>query len=717
MGKWLQSLLAICVTHLALYRMPSVGATPQPLDVMPAPAGVTIAAGKIPVSAILEVSTAQPPGTRLGTEIEWARRRWNVRFKGSSGGTISGQAFTLSVACARLASQVPSASEDESYTLTVGEGHANLSAPTDIGALRGIETLLQLPHLDGGHWVMPSVSIRDSPRFPWRGLMIDVSRHWQPLAVIERNIDAMVVVKLNVLHLHLTDDQGFRIESLTHPELQTKGSDGNYFTQEQMRGLIAYAAERGIRVVPEFDIPGHATSWVVSHPELASLPGPYGIERHWGVFNPVLDPTKEATYALLADFLGEMTALFPDTFIHIGGDENNGVQWSANPRIQNFIKAHGLAGNAGLHAYFNGRIAAILAKNGKRLVGWDEIMNADLPKDSVIESWRGTEALALTAAAGLDALLANGFYIDLCYPASDHYVTDPLPASSILTPAQRAHVLGGEATMWAEWVSPETIDSRIWPRTAAIAERLWSPADIRDIPDMYRRLDLVSARLDEAGSLHLRNRDLMLRHLVGENLDAPGVDSLRTLTRLLEPVKHYERGDIQTWGNQLIPLVGLADAVAPESVPSRKFAAAVDRMLFGAAAIDVSQTVPIRLAMATWGAAGNAVVELSKSMPGVREAVPAATGLSSSCAVGAEAAEALAAGTPLGADRLSADLAVLDKAAAKNESATQLPLLKALRLLVAAAAKQSERPGLSDDAWHTLLTATALGASAAASRP
>src|ERR1019366_7456041 len=272
----------------------------------------------------------------------------------------------------------------------------------------------------------------------------------------------------------------------------------------------AYAAERGIRVVPEFDIPGHSTSWVVSHPELASLPGPYGIERQWGVFNPVLDPTNEATYALLGDFLGEMAALFPDSFMHIGGDENNGAQWSANPRIQEFIRAHGLKDNGGLHTYFNGRIAAILAKSGKRLVGWDEILHPGLPPGSVVHSWRGTEALAAAAALGYDGILSNGYYVNLCFHASEHYLVDPIPSSSALTPAQRSHILGGEATMWGEWVTPETIDMKIWPRTAAIAERLWSPQECRDVEDMYRRLAIVSDRLDEAGGPPPRHRGGMV---------------------------------------------------------------------------------------------------------------------------------------------------------------------------------------------------------------
>jgi hexosaminidase len=674
---------------------------------MPAPAEAAVTGGRVAANAALDVATVRPAGARLDGEIARAKSRWDARLGADSGAAAAQAPFRLTVDCAGSSPEVPTASEDESYTLVVGAGQATLNAKTDIGALRGIETLLQLPRRDPAGWTLPEVSIRDQPRFAWRGLMIDVARRWQPIEVIERNIDAMVVVKMNVLHLHLTDNQGFRIESRTHPELQGKGSDGRYFTQEQMRSIVAYAAERGIRVVPEFDIPGHSTSWVVSHPELASLPGPYGIERQWGVFDPVLDPTNEATYALLGDFLGEMAGLFPDTFIHIGGDENNGVQWSANPRIQAFIRDHGLAGNAGLHAYFNGRISEILAKHGKRLIGWDEIMNPNLPRDSVIDSWRGPESLATAAAAGLDGILSNGFYIDLCYPASDHYVADPLPADSTLTSSQRAHVLGGEATMWSEWVSPETIDSRIWPRTAAIAERLWSPGGVRDVPEMYRRLALVSARLTEAGALHERNRDVMLRHLVGENLDIPGVDSLRTLIGLLEPVKHYDRGGIQIWCNQLVPLVGLADAALPESEPSREFAVQVDRMLWGDAGINRDVAGTIRAEMAQWSAAGMAIGALANTYPAVREAVPPALALVGACAAGTGALDALTLGTPLGSGKLGASLGALELAGASNESATVIPVLKPIRLLVAAAAKQGERPGMTVEAWRSLVVATA----------
>jgi hexosaminidase len=702
----LRNSFAICLSSAAAAlaaAIPGALAASPALGVMPAPLQATVSGGRIAVTGELAIGGVGSTDARLNAAITRALARWHSRLGAEGAGTL-----TLVIHCGGPGAAVPSLSEDESYSLDVADSGSVLSAPTAVGVMRGLETFLQLPQRDPAGWFLPVVSIRDQPRFPWRGLMIDVARRWQPIEVIERNLDAMAVVKLNVLHLHLTDDQGFRIESLTHPELQAKGSDGRFFTQAQMREIIGYAAARGIRVVPEFDIPGHATSWVVSHPELASLPGPYGIERQWGVFNPVLDPTNEATYALLGDFLGEMAALFPDRFIHIGGDENNGVQWNANPRIQAFIRERGLRDNEGLHSYFNQRVAAILAKNGKRLVGWDEILHPGLPLDCVIDSWRGTDALASAATLGFDGILSNGFYIDLCYPASDHYLADPIPASPPLTRAQRSHILGGEATMWSEWVTPETIDSRIWPRTAAIAERLWSPGDVRDVPDMYRRLAAVSTRLGEAGALHERNRDLMLRHLVGENLDAPGVSSLRTFVDLLEPVKHYRRGGLQPWCNQLMPLVGIADAARPESAPSREFAASVDRMLYAAGGLDRSQAGNLTDRLAGWGAAGREVADtLAPEFPALREAAPAAGHLADACAVGREALRALAFGSPLGADRLSASLAALDRAAQPDGSAAELPVLAPIRLLAVAAALQGERAGLSDEAWRARVSSTA----------
>ena len=316
--------------------------------------------------------------------------------------------------------------EDESYTLEVTPSGAKLSAPTTLGAMRGLQTFLQLIETTPQGFAVPAVVIEDKPRFPWRGLMIDSGRHFIPVEVIKRNLDAMAAVKLNVLHWHLSENQGFRVESKRFPKLQGMGSDGLFYTQDQVREIIAYARDRGIRVVPEFDMPGHSTAWFVGYPELASGPGPYSVERKWGVFDPAMDPTRESTYKFLDEFIGEMAALFPDQFFHIGGDEVNGKQWDANPQIQQFMRAHKLKNNADLQAYFNTRVQKIVAKHGKTMEGWDEILRPDLPKSIVIQSWRGQKSLADAAQQGYRGLLSFGYYLDLMNSAASHYVVDPL---------------------------------------------------------------------------------------------------------------------------------------------------------------------------------------------------------------------------------------------------------------------------------------------------
>ncbi len=458
--------------------------------------------------------------------------------------------------------------EDESYHLSVAGNQVKLNAVTDIGAMRGLETFLQLLNADEQGYYLPFVEINDSPRFPWRGLMIDVCRHWLPLDVILRNIDGMAAVKLNVLHLHLTEDQGFRVESKTFPELTRMGSDGNYFTQEQIREIVRYAADRGIRVMPEFDIPGHATSWCVSHPELASAPGPYTIERHFGVFDPTLNPTKDTTYRFLDAFLKEMAGLFTDEYIHIGGDENNGKQWNGNPDIQAFMKANNIASNHDLQAYFNRHILDILTKYGKKMIGWDEILQTTLPKNIVIQSWRGRNGMMNAAKNGYQSILSNGYYIDLIQPTDFHYSNDPMPDNIDLTPEQKKLILGGEATMWSEMVTWETVDSRIWPRTAAIAERFWSPSSVKDVDDMYRRLDEVSLRLEELGLTHEKNVNMMLRRMTG-NYD---VQPLRNFVDICEPVKLYRRSSTREVNyTSYSPFTRFVDATRPDPEKARTF--------------------------------------------------------------------------------------------------------------------------------------------------
>jgi len=232
--------------------------------------------------------------------------------------------------------------DSEGYSLVVGDGHIRLAADAPLGVLRGIETLLQLVQQNKGApgFSVPGVNIQDEPRFPWRGLSFDVSRHFIPIEKLKQTIDGMAAVKLNVLHWHLSDDQGFRVESKVYPRLQEYGSDGMYYTQAQVRDVLAYAAERGLRVVPEFDMPGHASSWLTGYPKLGSGKGPFEIVRNYGIFTGLLDPTKEYTYQFLDGFIGEMANLFPDEYFHVGGDEVEPKPWDADPQVQAIMKQH-----------------------------------------------------------------------------------------------------------------------------------------------------------------------------------------------------------------------------------------------------------------------------------------------------------------------------------------------------------------------------------------
>jgi len=473
--------------------------------------------------------------------------------------------FTITTTAASR--PVQQLAEDESYHLAVTPTHVDLTAPNPLGILHGLQTFLQLVHATPQGFAAPAVTIDDAPRFQWRGLMIDSGRHFTPLPVVERNLDGMEAVKLNVLHWHLSENQGFPIESKVFPLLQQKGSNGHYYTQNQIKEVVQYAHDRGIRVVAEFDMPCHTTAWFAGYPQLASDKGPYVPETRWGVFDPAMDPTRETTYQFLDRFIGEMTVLFPDAYFHIGGDECNGKEWDANPRIQAYMKAHGFKDNAALQSYFTGRVQKLVAAHHKIAEGWDEVLQPDTPRDVVIQSWRGPKGLATAARQGNRVLLSNGYYIDLNQSAAYHYSIDPLGEDAAsLTPEQKSLVLGGEATMWSEFVTPENIDSRIWPRTAAIAERLWSPQDVRDVDSMYSRLAVESQRLQYYGLQHIAFTDLMLQRMSNN----PDPKYLRVLASVVQPPEGYDREQLKEYGTASA-LNALVDAVPPESETARRF--------------------------------------------------------------------------------------------------------------------------------------------------
>jgi hexosaminidase len=576
MKKSLSALLAFFVLFAFQVNL----AQEETLSLMPMPKEVSVKKGKFRLNHNFDISVYGGESQRAYTGAARALRR----LSGRTGLFFpqdfihAGEASDTSDMIVKFArNEKLAVGMDESYELNVDAAKITLTAQTDIGVLRGLETFLQLLSNDEEGYYIPAIEIKDAPRFKWRGLMLDVSRHFMPVDVIKRNLDAMAAVKMNVMHWHLADDQGFRVESKVFPQLQEKGSDGLYFTQEQIKDVIKYADERGIRVYPEFDIPGHATAWFAAFPQYASAPGPYKIERNWGVFDPTFDPTNDSVYIFLDKLFGEISALFPDEYFHIGGDENNGVQWNANTHIQEFMKAHNIKDNHALQSYFNNKLLVILTKYNKKMIGWDEILHPDMPKNIVIQSWRGKEALIKSAQQGYMGILSNGYYIDLVEHADKHYLNDPIDKDAPLTDDEKARILGGEATMWAELITPETIDSRVWPRTAAIAERFWSPQTVNNVDFMYNRLERLSYQLEELGLTHIKNYGMMLRRLTN-NTD---ISALKTLVDLLEPVKGYSRHNQGAHYNQQSPYTRVVDAARPESMEARGFAKDVDTFLAG----------------------------------------------------------------------------------------------------------------------------------------
>jgi hexosaminidase len=547
---------------------PFVSAQSQPqLNLMPLPATVQSGAGQLLIDQSFSVAVTGFHDASLDSGVRRFQaqlsKQTGIRFRPKAGATNA----SLQIHVDHGREQVQKLGEDESYELTVTDSGAKLTAPTPLGILHGLQTFLQLVQPSATGFSAPTVTIKDQPRFPWRGLMFDVSRHFIPIDVLKRNLDAMAAVKLNVMHWHLSDDQGFRVESKKFPKLTGMGSDGMYYTQDEIREFIAYAHDRGIRVMPEFDIPGHSRSWFLGYPELSSGTGPYTLEG--GGIDPIMDPTQESTYKFLEKFVAEMAALFPDVYFHIGGDEVDGKQWDTNPKIQAFIHSHNMKNNQDLQAYFNQRLQKIVAKNHKTMIGWDEILHPDLPKTITVQSWRGQKSLAEAAKQGYSGLLSFGYYLDLMWPASRHYAVDPMSGEAAsLNPEEQKRILGGEACQWAEWVTPENIDSHIWPRNAAIAERLWSPQQVTDVDSMYTRLNAVSLQLEWLGLTHRSARTHMLQRMAGSE----DISALRVLAGVVEPVKDYDRWDDAKGPIDFhAPLNRMIDAVYPESDVARNF--------------------------------------------------------------------------------------------------------------------------------------------------
>jgi hexosaminidase len=430
---------------------------------------------------------------------------------------------------------------DEGYELTVTPRMTMVRAPRPAGVFHGLQTFRQLLPVEiesttkvtGISWTAPAVTVKDQPRFPWRGLMLDVGRHMFPLAFIKRFIDLLALHKMNVFHWHLTEDQGWRIEIKKYPKLTETSAwrtasplpgemekpdgipYGGFYTQEQVREIVAHAASRFIKVVPEIEMPGHAVAALASYPELGCAGGPYAVRTSWGIAKDIFCAGNEKVFTFLEDVLSEVLDLFPSEFIHIGGDECPKERWKVCPKCQAVIKERGLKDEEELQSYFVQRIEKYLNARGRRMIGWDEILEGGLAPNATVMSWRGMEGGLAAARQEHDVIMSptSNCYFDypqmkdpdatlpdwMAYtPLEKVYGFEPVPTE--LTPAQSAHVLGVQGNLWTEFV-PTTgrAESMVYPRASALAEVAWSESGSRDLQDFSKRLGSLLRRLDTLG--------------------------------------------------------------------------------------------------------------------------------------------------------------------------------------------------------------------------
>ncbi len=605
-----------CVAHAAVKAsMPAASPSFTGPALVPLPANVQQGTGRMKLDNNFTVVMQGYGEPRLVRAAERLQQRIALTTGIIFLPTASGAHIVLTVRTAGASKPVQELGEDESYILQVTTAGATLTASNPLGVLRGMQTFLQSIHVADAGFVVDAVTIHDKPRFPWRGFMLDSSRHFQPMTKVLQELDAMELVKMNVFHWHLSDDQGFRAESRKYPKLQGMGSDGMFYTQLQMGQVVEYAHDRGIRVVPEFDMPGHTRSWFVGYPELAALPGPYTVVHHYTsdeFLHPdpkqdaAMDPTNEEVYRFLEDFLAEVTAIFPDRYFHIGGDECDGKQWDVTPHVQDFMKAHGLKDNAALQAYFTKRVQELVTARGKIPIGWDEVLQPDTPKDVVIQSWRGQQSLFQAASRGYRGILSAGYYLDLNQPASQHYLVDPvvLPQNTSgqatkgavmpehLTREEEARILGGEAAEWTEYITPEILSNRAWPRAAAVAERLWSPQSDRDVADMYARLGWLSQELATQG---IQNGDVM-QGMLERLASTTSIDRLRELATMVQPPLDYQREEVPGQAyDEIRPLIHMVDLIPAESQPAHRFAELAHAVAAGTATPEQHAELRVRL--------------------------------------------------------------------------------------------------------------------------
>jgi hexosaminidase len=488
-------------------------APPVPLSLIPMPARVQPQRGQFRLADGARVVATDARGAAVARYfIDLMARTRSLQLEAAETGSGS----------IRLALDPGASASPEGYVLDVTSEGAEIRAADERGLFYGAVTLWQLATADGaagGPAELPALLIEDAPRFRWRGLMLDSARHYQPPGFIKRLIDAMALHKLNVLHWHLTDDQGWRLEIRKYPALtetgarrMTAGADsrpyGGFYTQDEVRDLVAYAAARQVTIVPEIEMPGHAQAAIASYPRLGTGGAPPPVSPDWGVHDYLYN-VDEPTFAFLEDVLTEVIALFPGEYIHVGGDEAVKTRWHSSPRVQARMRELGLADEAALQGWFVARIGRFLDAHGRRLIGWDEILEGGIPAGASVMSWRGTEGAIAAARAGHDVVMATAptLYLDHLQgdapdeppgrppveSLADVYAYEPVPAG--LSAAEAAHVIGAQVNAWSEHMRlPERVERQAFPRVAALAEAAWSQASRRDWPAFQARLAVQFAR-------------------------------------------------------------------------------------------------------------------------------------------------------------------------------------------------------------------------------
>lgn len=576
----------------------------------------------------------------------------------------------LAIACK---SADPAVDSGEAYRLRVTAAGVAVQADGPAGVLRAFATLRQLVGLAPGGIVLPHVSIDDAPRFAWRGLLLDPARNFIRIATLKRQIDAMERVKLNVLHLHLSDDQGFRVESRRFPRL-TQG--GEFYSQSDIRELARYAADRGVRIVPEFDVPGHSRAIVAAYPEV----GVTGKKIFLGQPEVALNPASPATYRFLKALFGEMAALFPDRHFHVGGDEVAATVWDDAPDVKALMAREGLADRKAVEGYFMRRVHGLVSGLGKTMIGWEEVAAAGVPTNTVVQAWQTSNAVASAVAKGHPTIVSAGYYLNLLMPADYHYGIDPLATSSAgltpqhaaelrklhpllasivtdalidfprapLTREEEGRILGAEAPLWGEIATDELIDQQLWPRAAAVAERFWSPAAVTDVADMYRRLARVGDQLTVLGL-----DDRTSQHRLAARL-APGrshpVEVLLSITGPVRNMAHDHRIKAALSGRRIVqPFNTLADAAPVDSLVPRQFAQ--DARDFAAGSSGLAG--PLRAQLTLWRDNDARYARLAGGNPLLEAALPTSAQIAALAAAGLDAVEAIEAGRPLAPARLA----------------------------------------------------------------